>query len=76
MKQKPKRVVKSGDPQVCSLLQFLSFNFSRRRVSSKNFRFLGLNIALSQNLIGSYDVDFQKDSESGLKSKNTKESFI
>ena len=31
--------------------------------------FLGLNIALSPNLIGSSDEDFQKDSESGLNSK-------
>ena len=31
--------------------------------------FLGLNIALSPNLIGSYDADFHKDSESGLNSK-------
>ena len=41
--------------------------------------FLGLNIALSPNLIGSSDADFYKDSESGLNSKikkNTKESFV
>ena len=41
--------------------------------------FLGLNIALSPNLIGSSDADFHKDSESGLNSKikkNTKESFV
>ena len=31
--------------------------------------FLGLNIALSPNLIGSSDADFHKDSESGLNSK-------
>ena len=31
--------------------------------------FLGLNIALSPNLIGSSDTDFYKDSKSGLKSK-------
>ena len=31
--------------------------------------FSGLNIALSPNLIGSSDVDFHKDSESGLNSK-------
>ena len=40
--------------------------------------FSGLNIALSPNLIGSSDVDFHKDSKSGLNSKikeNTKESF-
>ena len=30
--------------------------------------FLGLNIALSPNLIGSSDSDFHKDSESGLNS--------
>ena len=41
--------------------------------------FLGLNIALTPNLIGSSDADFHKDSESGLNSKikkNTKESFV
>ena len=40
--------------------------------------FLGLNIALTPNLIGSSDADFHEDSESGLNSKikkNTKESF-
>ena len=40
---------------------------------------MGLNIALSPNLIGSSDADFYKDSESGLNSKikkNTKESFV
>ena len=31
--------------------------------------FLGLNIALTPNLIGSSDADFHKDSESGLNSK-------
>ena len=31
--------------------------------------FLGLNIALSPNLIGSSDADFHKDFESGLNSK-------
>ena len=41
-------------------------------------RFLGLNIALSPNLIGSSDADFHKDSESDLNSKikNTKEAFV
>ena len=41
--------------------------------------FLGLNIALSPNLIGSSDADFHKDFESGLNSKikkNTKEAFV
>ena len=39
--------------------------------------FLGLNIALSPNLIGSSDADFNKDSKSGLHSKikNTNKSF-
>jgi len=47
---------------------------------NSNFKsaFLGLNIALSPNLIGSSDADFHKDSESGLNwtMKNTKESFV
>ena len=41
--------------------------------------FLGLNIALTPNLIGSSDADFHKNFESGLNSKikkNTKESFV
>ena len=40
---------------------------------------MGLNIALSPNLIGSSDVDFHKDSKFGLNSKitfGTKESFV
>ena len=37
------------------------------------------NIALSSNLIGSSEVDFHKDSKSGLNSKimfSTKDSFV
>ena len=37
--------------------------------------FLCLKIALSLNLIGSSDVNLHMDSESGLNSKITKESF-
>ena len=45
----------------------------------KPIYFLGVNIALSSNLIGSSGVDFHKDSKFGLNSKitfGTKESFV
>ena len=50
-----------------------------KKKSKFQVSFLGLNIALSPNLIGSSDVDFHKDSKSGLNSKimfGTKESFV
>merc|ERR1711876_165515 len=54
---------------------------SNQKTQKSKFQvsFLGLNIALSPNLIGSSDVDFHKDSKSGLNSKitfSTKESFV